>query len=274
MKPIIKYAGGKRNEIKFFKKWLDIDFEIYAEPFFGGGAVYFYLEPQKAILNDINVKLINLYNTIAWGREDLIEELKKMDNNEAFYYNARQMFNNEIPSIYTDAALYAYLNRTCFSGMVRYSRGKWDNNSKKYIEQPKYNVPYGKYKTYHPWDFFTQESSDLLKKAWFLSNDFEYIFDLLDDEEDAFIFLDPPYMSQFRSYNPDGFTEEDQIRLAKRFKKTKAKCLLIISDLGIIRELYKDYIKDEYNKTYAFNVKDRIREGNQAKHLIIANYDI
>lgn len=271
MKPIIKWTGGKSQEIKYFEKWLQVKYDRYVEPFLGGGAVYFYLEPKNALINDLNDLLIQFYKDVAFNRESLIEELKTMRNDEEFYYNVRKMFNKEIPSIYSSSAILAYINRTSFSGLTRYSKGKKDKDGN-YIELPKFNVPYGRYKNFHPWDFLTQEASDLLKTAEIVSWDFSKIFDNL--TENDFVFLDPPYMDCFDTYLADGFNQEQHIKLSECFKSTNAKCLMIISDLGNVRELYDGYIKDSYSKTYAFNVQDRARENNNVQHLIIANYDI
>lgn len=260
MLPIIKYSGGKRKEIKFFEKYIPQKFNRYIEPFFGGGAVYFYLEPENAIINDLNNNLIDFYKTLATNRELIIEQLSTLENNEETYYKMRDMLNNKIQKEYLDAVIYYYINKTCFSGMIRY-------NSK-----GEFNVPFGWYKKVDFTKLLTEEASNLLSKATITNVDFEEVFNQA--EEDDFIFLDPPYMSVFQNYNPNGFSEEDQKRLFECFKSTKAKCLLVISDLGIIRELYKDYIKEEYQKTYSINVKDRMKKNNNVTHLIITNYDI
>jgi len=275
MQPIIKYVGGKRREIPIFKKWLDIDFDIYIEPFVGGGAVYFYLEPQKAIINDLNKKLITFYKEVANNREGLIKEILQMKNEEDFYYKIRKMFNDEIEKEFSDAAIFAYINRMAYSGLVRYSGGRKDENGN-WIEEPRFNVPYGRYKTTMEKlaSFITEEASQLLQRTLILNEDFEQIFERINEIDNPFIFLDPPYISTFHNYNGDGFSIEDHQRLAKCFKETHGKCLLIIKDHPIIRELYDGYIKDSYDKNYAINVKNRMKDVTEACHLIIANYDI
>lgn len=260
MKPVIKYSGGKRREIKFFQHWIPDNYDKYIEPFVGGGAVYFYLEPQKSIINDINKDLINFYKTLANNRDKLIKEVDSLKNNEETYYKIRDMMNGFIDKEYMSATIYAYINRTAFSGMVRY-------NSKGH-----FNVPFGRYKNYNPSNFFTLEASELLQRTEILNIDFEKIFEI--SNEDDFLFLDPPYDSTFKDYVPGGFSIKDQKRLAKCFKNSKSKCLLVISDTPLIRELYKDYIKEEYHKTYAINVKNRMLKNNSTKHLIITNYDL
>lgn len=271
MNPIIKYTGGKRQEIKYFEDWLNVDYERYVEPFVGGGAVYFHLKPENALINDLNTQLINFYKDVAFKRDELITELKTMKNEEEFYYKIRQMYNDEIPKEFSDAAIFAYINRTAFSGMIRHSKGKKDENGN-WLVKPKFNIPYGRYKSFKPWDFLTVEASELLQRTDIRNEDFSTIFEELTDKD--FVFLDPPYMSTFDKYLPDGFGEDQQIKLAECFKNSPAKILAIISDMGIIRELYKDYIKGEYDKNYAINVRNRMKDVTEAKHLIIANYDI
>lgn len=271
MKPIIKYTGGKKQEIPLFNKWLNVEYERYVEPFVGGGAVYFHLEPKNALINDLNPQLINFYNTVANDRENLINELKTMKNEEDFYYKIRDMYNEVIPKEFSDAAIFAYINRTAFSGMIRHSQGKKDKNGN-WIEKPKFNVPFGRYKTFHPWDFLTEDASKLLQATEIKNEDFSKIFEELTDKD--FVFLDPPYMSTFDKYMPDGFDIEQHKKLAECFKNSPAKILAVISDMGIIRELYSDYIKEEYDKNYAINIRNRMKDVTEAKHLVITNYNI
>lgn len=160
MNPILKYSGGKAKEIKFFKKYIP-KFDTYIEPFFGGGAVYFYLEPEKAIINDINHRLIEFYVDLvkeyAKTRKELdflgkeykinrtaFEEKKRQypdekvpDANEHIYYEIRDMFNKKIDPQYTYATIYYYINKTAYSGMIRYNKAG------------EYNVPYGRYKNFN-----------------------------------------------------------------------------------------------------------------------------
>lgn len=259
MKPVIKYNGGKSRELKFIRPFFP-EFEHYVEPFVGGGSVFFDLEKKASVINDANPIVVNFYRDLAFNRERLIEELKTLENTEECYYKVREMFNGLRETDLMQSTLFVYLNRTCFSGMSRY-------NKKGHM-----NVPFGRYKTYHPWDFLTEEASDLLKKTTIHNASFEEILETY-NTPDHFFYCDPPYLSPFRDYFPfSKFNEEEHIKLAELFKASQAKIMINISDLGIIRELYKDYIVEEYDKTYAFNVKDRMRENNNVKHLIITNY--
>ena len=157
MKPLVKYRGGKSKEIPQLIKHIPQFSGRYIEPFFGGGALFFHLEPKKAIVNDINSKLISFYSGVK-SNFDLLkselaeieriylvnrrsfEELKSKtphervnDENEALYYQIRDMFNDLAEKKYSEALLYFFINKTAYSGMIRYnSRGE-------------FNVPYGRY---------------------------------------------------------------------------------------------------------------------------------
>jgi len=258
MNPIIKYPGGKRQEIKYFEKYIPKNFNRYIEPFVGGGALFFYLEPEKSIINDLNSNLMQFYKDITTKKEQIIKELKEMENTEEYYYYIRDMYNGKTERKFLTSSMFFYLNRTAYSGMSRY-------NSK-----GEFNAPFGNYKNYHPWDFITEEASNLLKKAKMYNCDFKEIFKLVQSND--FVFLDPPYETNFKNYTKYSFSEEDHIRLLNCFKNSKGKCLAVIGDHGIIRELYKDYIKDEFEKKYSSNARYQHQNNNVSKHLIITNY--
>ena len=173
MLPIIKYPGGKKNEISLFKDWIPEKFNTYIEPFVGGGAVYFYLENKKNIINDINEDLINFYKKISTDSDNLIKELKLMKNNKDFYLEIRKMYNENDTSKFSKEAMFYYLNRTCYGGIVRY-------NSKK-----EFNTPFGKYSTYKPWEYISDEHVNLLKNTQFMSKSFEEAFKKVVEDGDT-----------------------------------------------------------------------------------------
>lgn len=254
MLPIIKYPGGKKNEISLFKDWIPEKFNTYIEPFVGGGAVYFYLENKKNIINDINEDLINFYKKISTDSDNLIKELKLMKNNKDFYLEIRKMYNENDTSKFSKEAMFYYLNRTCYGGIVRY-------NSKK-----EFNTPFGKYSTYKPWEYISDEHVNLLKNTQFMSKSFEEAFKKA--KKGDFVFIDPPYSSNFNNYYENNFSDEQHKKLAECIRTSPAKCLAVISDLGNIPIIYKDLIKESYDKKYGINIKD----DTQVKHLIITNY--
>lgn len=282
MNPILKYRGGKTKEIKLFKKYIP-KFDTYIEPFFGGGAIYFYLEPEKAIINDINYRLIEFYVDLvkeyAKTRKELdflekeykinrtaFEEKKMqypdekvLDANEHIYYEIRDMFNKKIYPQYTYATIYYYINKTAYSGMIRYSKAG------------EYNVPYGRYKNFNT-HLLTDNHYDLLKTAKIMNTDYVKAFKLAKPND--FIFLDPPYDTTFSEYGNEVFTgdfgEDEHRRLAEDFKNLSCKAMMIIGETELTDELYSSYIKDKYLKKYSVNIRNRFK--SSASHLIITNY--
>ena len=283
MKPMIKYRGGKTKEIPHIMWHVPRFSGRYVEPFFGGGALFFYLEPREAIINDINKQLINFYKGVRNYFPKLRKELDEIetlyeinrrdydilkastpnervvDNNEALYYLLRDMFNNKIRKEYSDALLYYFINKTAYSGMIRYN------------SDGEFNVPYGRYK-----HLSTQQvsfsHSQLLKRAEIHNVDYSKIFDMCN--VDDFIFLDPPYDCVFSDYGnveyKEGFNEDNHRKLAEDFKNLSCKSLMVIGKTPLTEELYKEFIIDEYKKTYAVNIRNRFK--SEAKHIVVANY--
>lgn len=283
MKPMIKYRGGKSKEISNIMWYIPRFSGRYIEPFLGGGALFFYLEPRKAILNDINTKLIGFYRGVRDNYSLLRKELDEIESiytenlrqyedlkllypaervenkNEKLYYSLRAMFNETIDKSYSDALLYYFINKTAYSGMIRYNaRGE-------------FNVPFGRYKHLNT-KSITLSHCKLLQRADIMNTDYKEVFNLC--EVDDFVFLDPPYDCVFSDYGneeyKDGFTDENHIRLAKDFQNLPCKALMIIGKTPLTEDLYKKYIIDEYEKKYSVNIRNRFRAS--AKHLVIANY--
>lgn len=182
-----------------------------------------------------------------------------VDNNEALYYLLRDMFNNKIRKEYSDALLYYFINKTAYSGMIRYN------------SDGEFNVPYGRYK-----HLSTQQvsfsHSQLLKRAEIHNVDYSKIFDMCN--VDDFIFLDPPYDCVFSDYGnveyKEGFNEDNHRKLAEDFKNLSCKSLMVIGKTPLTEELYKEFIIDEYKKTYTVNIRNRFK--SEAKHIVVANY--
>lgn len=283
MKPLIKYRGGKSKEISHIEKHIPKYIGRYIEPFFGGGALFFYLEPKKAIINDINSKLISFYNGVKYDFDNLqkelfeigriygfnrkkFEELKSEnpnervdDNNEKLYYQIRDMFNDLAEKKYSDALLYFFINKTAYSGMIRYNaRGE-------------FNVPYGRYANFNT-SLVTKAHSRLLGNTEIFNLDYKDIFSMAG--EDDFMFLDPPYDCVFSDYGneeyKEGFDEQNQIDLAEAYKKLKCKALLVIGRTPLTEKLYEGLIVDEYGKSYSVNIRNRFK--SSASHILISNY--
>ena len=283
MKPIIKYRGGKSKEISRLIPYIPQYEGRYIEPFFGGGAMFFHLEPDNAIINDINKRLIDFYKYVQQHYDILTielmqleeiytkhrntyEELKKihpndkvLDENETLYYELRDMYNGLKSSNYSDAALYYFINKTAYSGMIRYNA------------KGEYNVPYGRYKNFNT-RIITEAHHKLLVKTEIHNKDYQEIFNLVNPND--FVFLDPPYDCIFSDYGnveySDGFTEENHRRLATDFFNLGCRALMVIGDTPLIRELYRNNIIAKYDKNYSVNIRNRFQA--EATHLIITNY--
>lgn len=259
LKPIIKWSGGKMDEIKMFEKYFPENYNIYIEPFIGGGAVYFHLNPSKAVISDVHTELIDLYKSIGDGKgADIYEFMENSPNDEATYYNIRDvMAMNDALDI---AKRFYYQRKTCFRGMLRYNKDK------------KFNIPFGRYKTINYTELLNKDYETLLNRTEIYNERFEVIFEKYDDEAN-FMFLDPPYDSEFTDYGYCQFGKEEQHKLASLFKTTKIKCLMIIGKTKFIEELYCGYIVAEYDKKYKFKLyNNRIGDEINTKHLIIKNY--
>lgn len=260
MKPIVKWSGGKAKEIKIFKEHYPQEYKRFIEPFVGGGAVFFDLEHNDNVINDVHTDLVNFYAQIKNGHSlDIYGLMASYENIEKDYYFLRDKFKpqNEVER----AFVFFYLRKTCFRGMLRYNKSG------------KFNIPYGRYKTYDYEILKEKKYEDLLKNTQIFQGGFEDVFDKYDNEEN-FVFLDPPYDSTFTDYGYCIYDKQKHIELAERFKATKNKCLMVIGETDFINGLYKDYIVAKYHKKYAFKIYDG-RVGNEIDnfHLIIKNYD-
>jgi len=153
-----------------------------------------------------------------------------------------------------------YQRKTCFRGMLRYNKDK------------KFNIPFGRYKTINYTELLNKDYETLLNRTEIYNEKFEVIFDKYNDERN-FMFLDPPYDSEFTDYGYCVFDKEEQRKLANLFKTTKIKCLMVIGKTKFIEELYEGYIVEEYDKKYKFKLyNNRIGDEINNKHLIIKNY--
>lgn len=224
-KPFLKWAGGKTQLINDIEKALPKDIYrekfTYIEPFVGSGAVLFWMlnnfpNLQKAVINDINEDLINTYKTIASRPKELIsilqilqDEFHRLEGQDElkkeYYYSKRELYNTRKEEQSGQAALFIFLNRTCFNGLYRVNR------------KNEYNVPMGSYKRPTICD---KENilavSQALQKVEILCGDYEKTLNFADDN--TLFYFDPPYKplsetSSFNSYAKDEFNDSEQIRL-------------------------------------------------------------
>jgi len=272
LKPLCKWSGGKRNEIKLFNQYYPKNFKRYIEPFVGGGAVFFDLNfSGDNVINDIHPDLINFYKQISLGHSKEIYDIVTSFNiTENDYYivrgGSKKLINNEKvfePSNNIEkAAQFYYLRKTCYRGMLRYN------------SEGKFNIPWGKYKTINFDDLKNEKYYELLSRTDILIGDYLKVFERY-NSQDNFVFIDQPYDSNFNDYGFDDFNREKQIELFNIFTSTDNKCLMVVGGSEFIRELYSDYIKFEYPKNYAFKIHSgRIGNEININHLVITNYSI
>lgn len=188
----------------------------------------------------------------------------------AYYMHFRYLYNEgrELginPSFYT--AIFYFIREFCYAAMFRYNKNG------------KFNVPYGG-KSYNRKEFQkkidylkSEEIKDYMKNTQIYCNDFEDFLNQVNPQENDFIFLDPPYDSEFSTYAKNEFNKEDQIRLRDWLRKTKADFMMIVKETDFMRELYEPYFDiTRFNKKYL--VSFRNRNDRNTGHLIITNYKI
>ena len=370
MKPVIKWPGGKSSEIQYIEHLIP-KYERYVEPFFGGGAVYFHLQPTKAAINDISDLLMKfylllkeqsaelkkllacyndsfqnlicvcskhyeeilvLYNSVhkadkkalekdienflsrineeirkgfscdlVVDYEDFYHHIKKMvydkflrtyKNNEkkpfseedlkcnlitgftsGYYMYFRKIYNElnlkrmAAPSLEYQIANFYFIREYCYGSMFRYNKNG------------EFNIPYGGI-SYNKKNFnakldlmFNSDMAETLKNTDIHNQDFEDFLNGIGLNENDFMFLDPPYDTDFSDYEGRDFNQKDQYRLAEYLKKTPAKFILVIKNTDYIYSLYKDAFNIlTFDNQYTYNV--RSRNERNVEHLIITNLPI
>ena len=238
-KPILKWAGGKTQMLNDLLPKVPSSYGRYIEPFFGGGAMFFALQPENAIIADSNPELINMYRQVAANVDEIIQYLKKYENTSEMFYTVREQEWTQLPKAEA-AARTIFLNRTCFNGLYRVNK------------QGKFNVPYGKYANPKICDEDgLKAASEALKKAEILCGDYLLVLDHYAQPGD-FVFLDPPYLpiseyADFKRYTKEQFYEEDHIELAKiimRLQERGCHIILTNSNHPLVHELYAPFTID------------------------------
>jgi len=270
--PVLKWVGGKRQLMGEIEKVLPKTYTRYYEPFIGGGAVLFELQPNKAVINDVNSELINLYNVIKDDVESLIEDLRKHENTSEYFYKIREIDRNresyEKLSNVEKASRIVYLNKTCFNGLFRVNKAG------------EFNSPFGKYKNPNIVDEITLRAvSKYFNKAdiKILNGDFEQ--SLKGIRKGSFVYFDPPYdpvssSANFTGYDKGGFNRDEQIRLKNlcdKLDKKGVKFLLSNSATDFIKDLYKDYNIKVVKAKRAINSNGNAR--GEVDEVLVRNYE-
>ncbi|MBM3209828.1 Dam family site-specific DNA-(adenine-N6)-methyltransferase [Candidatus Saccharibacteria bacterium] len=270
-KPFLQWVGGKREMIPQYEAYFPESYSRYWEPFLGGGALFFHLNPAEAIVNDINPELIKTYEGVRDNPEkviDLLQQLRRKHSKEL--YMAIRSIDRKVNilndfSDYEVAARMIYLNQTCFNGVYRVNK------------LGQFNVPIGSSLNRVICDpIAIRKASELLRKATIKSEDFEKHIE--EASKGDFIYLDPPYepiseYSDFTRYTKEKFYKHDQVRLAEIFKRLHEKgCYVMLSNsnAAFIRELYSDFnILEVYSGR---NLNSKSDRRGRVIELLVTNY--
>jgi DNA adenine methylase len=255
-RPVLKWAGGKQQLIKQLLERVPGGYNKYIEPFFGGGALFFALQPKGAVLSDSNRELIDVYHVVASHAEELIAHLAALKVDEESYYTIRSCDLAGLSDI-ERAARIIYLNKTCFNGLYRVNRGG------------RFNVPYGDHKNpriCRPGEL--RAASALLKQSTLLSGDYKEVL-AHHAEEGDFVYLDPPYLpvsryADFKRYTREQFYEEDHVELAQevgRLHELGCHILLSNSNHPLVYDLYKEFKTEVFRTRRNISKNGRNRKG-------------
>ena len=291
-KPFLKWAGGKTQLINDIEKSLPNSIMTskftYIEPFVGSGAILFWMlnnfpKLEKAVINDINEDLINTYKIIATKPKELISILQtfqneyhslenEQDKKKEYYYEKREIYNLRKTDKSVQAALFIFLNRSCFNGLYRVNKSNG------------YNVPMGSYKKPTICDKNNILAvSNALQKVEILCGDYEAT--LKEATSNSFFYFDPPYKplsntSSFNSYAKDEFNDEEQIRLrnfCSQLEKKGHKWMLSNSDVKG-KDINDNFFDDIYSEFSIARVKARRsinanpEKRGELNELLITNY--
>lgn len=267
-KPFLKWVGGKSQLLPELIKRLPQSFKNYFEPFIGGGALFFAIQPANATLSDINPELINAYTQIRDNPEGVIKSLKKHVYDEKYFYFIRNLDrkdNFQKLSEIERASRLIYLNKTCYNGLYRV-------NSK-----GEFNTPFGRYSNPTIVDAENLKAcSEALQGTAIKLGTFDEIEDKV--FKDDFVYFDPPYVplstsSSFTSYAQKGFDLDMQRRLfelCKRLSKKRVKFMLSNSKTPFIQKLYKEFKIESVEASRFINSKADKRGG--VSEVIVRNY--
>ncbi len=275
-KPFVKWAGGKGNLLQQLEALLPVDFDewhdvTYIEPFVGGGAMLFYMLQnhnciRRAVINDINTDLIHCYELIARTPRILIERLKVIENKfysvdassrREVYYAYRNTYNWEEVDPDERAALFIFLNHTCYNGLYRVNASG------------RFNVPCGRYR--RPIicnEELIMKDHELLNSVELVirhPGDYKHVKQNFSRNNPNFIYFDPPYRplsetSYFKEYSNSPFGDEQQVELKHFCDK--------LSNLGCQIMLSNSDSKDESGNSYF----EGLYEGYRIEHVLAPRF--
>ncbi|MCB9597739.1 MAG: DNA adenine methylase [Sandaracinaceae bacterium] len=269
--PFIKWVGGKGRLLPQLMPLLPsgVSHMRHVEPFMGGAALFFQRYPVRALLSDVNGDLVETYKMVRDRVDEVIDALGPLaDRHDPDrYYRVRERYNASRAS--SDgperAAMFIYLNKTCFNGLHRVNR------------RGEFNVPAGRYKNPRILnDAALRSASIALRSAEIVQDGFESL--VARARPGDFVYMDPPYepvstTASFTSYAKDGFGQDDQRRLRDVFDELTrrgCKCMLSNSDVPFIRDLYREHRIDVVNAPRAVNCNGSGR--GKVAEVVVRNY--
>lgn len=273
-KPFIKWAGGKRQLLPILTQHLPerAADSVYVEPFVGGGALLFHLQPAMSIISDSNPEVANAYSVLRDHLEELLAAMAEHRNEESYYYAVRAQNPMNLSSV-GRASRFLFLNRTCFNGLYRVNK------------DGQFNVPFGHYKNPTLVDadnlravsaFLRQNQVEVgaFDFREVLDSVFNAALDLPDHAGTVLVYLDPPYHDTFASYTKRGFGRQDQEELAEwygRLSQAGCRVLLSNSNTDLIRSLYRDFEIVEVEASRNIN-RDGSKRGKTKCEVLVKNY--
>ena len=269
--PALKWVGGKRQLVPVIEKLIPERISAYYEPFLGGGAVLFHIQPKRAVVNDLNRDLINVYQVIKDDVEGLIEDLRLHRNESDYYYKIREVDRNKKAfSESTDlqkASRIIYLNKTCYNGLFRVN------------SQGEFNSPFGNYINPNIVNEGTLRAvSKYFNNAEITFRNVDFADAIKGARKGSFVYFDPPYdpvssSANFTGYNKGGFDRDEQIRLKELcdgLNERGISFLLSNSATDFILDLYKEYKIEFVRAKRAVNSRGDKR--GEVNEVLVTNY--
>lgn len=269
IKPFVKWVGGKRRLIEILKASLPPNYNRYIEPFAGGGALLFELQPRRFLISDTNQDLIACYKEIQLNIGPLLAALAKMPNDEQFFYSVRDWDRQEWWPNATRlqrASRLIYLNRTCFNGLYRENKAG------------QFNAGYGFYSNPQ----ISDDGTLLALHIYLKTNRKEmvircqnYTDTLRQARAGDFVYLDPPYHKTYDAYRADRFGDKSHLELAAQVEMLSRKGVFVMlsnSETEFIRNTYRGFQIQEIMAPRSVSCKGDSRKC--ARELLITNYSL
>jgi DNA adenine methylase len=262
-KPILKWVGGKRQLVACLQNKMPASFGTYIEPFFGGGALFFDVAPERALISDVNPELINLYRCIRDDHKAVLRQVERWTVTRDCFLDVRGLVFEEMEA--TDAAARTlFLNKTCFNGLYRVNR------------KGQFNAPFGNNKGQALYSLENIEAvSQILKGVDIRCGDYKAV--LRSAKKGDFVFIDPPYLpvsptADFKRYTKDQFSMEDQVQVAQEVDRlVELGCFVIATNSNhpAILDLYSRHEMTVIQTSRHISAKSSTRKGEDL--VVVAN---